>query len=165
MEFCECHLSGLDGTVVSLFPVQNEGNAAWSELLVTVGAPERLTYHAGWAFMARYAQHVSSMLQEVTVTGAYQCLHMEEYDHQVEAKTRLIKDIQKGNRELLQQNHHLEMHVKELNDELMRTYRSRDVKTDLLDDTRTQLQYAQDKLTVTQNYVHHLKEELDNRDE
>jgi hypothetical protein len=97
MEFCECHLSGLDGIVVALFPVQNEGNAAWSELLVTVGAPERLTYHAGWAFTAHYAQHVSSMLQ-VTVTGAYQCLHMEEYDHQVEAKTRLIKDIQKGNR-------------------------------------------------------------------
>jgi chromosome segregation ATPase len=25
----------------------------------------------GWAFMARYAQHMSSMFQEVTTTGAY----------------------------------------------------------------------------------------------
>jgi chromosome segregation ATPase len=77
------------------------------------------------------------MLQEVTVTGTYQHRRMEEYDHQVDAKTHLIKDIQKENRELLQQNHHLEMRVKELNDELMRTYHSRDVKTDLLDDART----------------------------
>jgi septal ring factor EnvC (AmiA/AmiB activator) len=74
------------------------------------------------------------MLQEVTPTGTYQRLRLEEYDHQVEAKTRLIKDIQKGNQELLQWNHRLEMRIKELNDELMRTYHSRDVKTDLLDD-------------------------------
>jgi chromosome segregation ATPase len=57
------------------------------------------------------------------------------------------------------------MHIKELNDELMRTYRNRDVKTDLLDDACTQLQHAQDKLTVAQNYVHHLKDELHERDE
>jgi hypothetical protein len=40
---------------------------------------------------------MSSMLQEVTVTGAYQRLCLEEYDHQVFAKNRLIKDIQKDN--------------------------------------------------------------------
>jgi chromosome segregation ATPase len=40
------------------------------------------------------------------------------------------------------------MRVKELNDELMRTYRSRDVKADDLDDTRTQLQHARDELTA-----------------
>jgi hypothetical protein len=137
MEFCERHLSGLDSTAVALFPIRNEGSVAWSEHLVAVGAPERPTYHTGWAFTARYTQHVSSMLQEVTVTGTYQHRRMEEYDHQVDAKTHLIKDIQKENRELLQQNHHLEMRVKELNDELMRTYHSRDVKTDLLDDART----------------------------
>jgi cell division protein FtsB len=55
----------------------------------------------------------------------------------VSAKNRLIKDIQKGNRELLQENHHLEACIKELNDELMRTYRSRDVKSDFLNDTLT----------------------------
>jgi hypothetical protein len=70
-----------------------------------------------------------------------------------------------GNRELLQQNHRLEMHVKELNDELMRMYHSCDVKTDLLDDAHTWLQYAQDELTVAQNYVHHLEDELHERDE
>jgi hypothetical protein len=26
MEFCEHHLSGLTGTAIALFPVQNEGN-------------------------------------------------------------------------------------------------------------------------------------------
>jgi hypothetical protein len=41
------------------------------------------------------------MFQEVAATGTYQCLRLEEYDHQVSAKNRLIKDIQKGNRELL----------------------------------------------------------------
>jgi chromosome segregation ATPase len=34
------------------------------------------------------------MFQEVAVTSAYQRLWLEEYDHQVSAKNRLIKDIQ-----------------------------------------------------------------------
>jgi hypothetical protein len=55
----------------------------------------------------------------------------------VKAKNHAIKSIQKGNRELLQKNARLETHVKELNNELMRTYRSHDFNTDLLDDTRT----------------------------
>jgi hypothetical protein len=66
MEFCECHLPGLVGTVVGMFPIQNEGNAAWSERLAAVGDPERQTYHMGWAFTTRYTQHMSSMLQEAT---------------------------------------------------------------------------------------------------
>jgi hypothetical protein len=40
------------------------------------------------------------------VTDAYQRLRLEEYGHQVSAKNCLIKDIQNGNRELLQENHH-----------------------------------------------------------
>jgi hypothetical protein len=138
-EFCERHLSSLVGTAVALFLVQNDGNTAWSERLAAVGDPERPTHHAGWAFTARYVHHMSSMFQEVMATSAYQRLRLEEYDHQVSAKNNLIKDIQKGNRELLQENHHLEACVKELNDELMRTYRSCDFKTDLLDDARTWL--------------------------
>jgi chromosome segregation ATPase len=82
------------------------------------------------------------MFQEVVATGAYQRLRLEEYDHQVSAKNCLIKDIQKGNRELHQENHHLEARVKELNAELMKTYRSRDVKSDFLDDARTWLKNA-----------------------
>jgi hypothetical protein len=70
--------------------------------VAAVGDPEHPTYHTGWAFTAHYAQHVSSMLQEVTAPGAYQRLCLEEYNHQVFAKNLLIKDIQKGNRELLQ---------------------------------------------------------------
>jgi peptidoglycan hydrolase CwlO-like protein len=46
----------------------------------------------------------------------------------------------------------------------MRTYRSRDFKIDNLDDTVTRLQHAQDELTTTQSYVHHLKTELHERD-
>jgi hypothetical protein len=136
-EFCERHLSGLTSTAIALFPVQNEGNMAWSERLDAVGDLERSTYHAGCAFTTHYAQHMSSMFQEVMVTGAYQRLRLEEYDHQVSAKNRLIKDIQKGNRELLQENHRLEARVKELNNELMRTYHNRDVKSDFLDDAHT----------------------------
>jgi hypothetical protein len=79
------------------------------------------------------------MFQEVIATGAYQCLCMEEYDHQVSAKNRLIKDIQKGNRELFQENLRLEACIKEWNDKMMRTYRSCDVKLDYLDNARTQL--------------------------
>jgi predicted nucleic acid-binding Zn-ribbon protein len=48
---------------------------------------------------------------------------------------------------------------------LMRTYRSRDFKTDDLDDTRIRLQHAQDELTAVQSYIHHLKTELHERDE
>jgi hypothetical protein len=84
MEFCECHLPGLFDTIVALLPIQNEGNAVWSERLVAIGDPERETYHTGWAFIARYAQHVSSLLQEVTVTGAFQRLRLEEYDNRVQ---------------------------------------------------------------------------------
>jgi hypothetical protein len=142
MEFCEHHLLGLVGTTIALFPIQNEGNISWSECLAAVGDPERPTYHVGWAFTTCYAQHMSSMFQEVTATGAYQCLCLEEYNHQVSVKNCLIKDIQKGNRELLQENHCLEACVKELNDELMKTYCSRDFKTDLHDDARTRLQHA-----------------------
>jgi septal ring factor EnvC (AmiA/AmiB activator) len=110
-EFCERHLSVLGDTAIALIPVQN-GNAVW-------------------------CKHVSSLLQEVTATGAHLRLRLEECAGQVKAKNRVVKDIQKGNRELLQKNTRLETRIWELNDELMRTYRSRDFKTDDLDDTRT----------------------------
>jgi chromosome segregation ATPase len=83
----------------------------------------------------------------------------------VSAKNCLIKDIQKGNRELFQENHRLEACVKELNDELMRTYRSHDMKSDFLDDARIQLKNAQDELVATQGYIQDLETELHERDE
>jgi chromosome segregation ATPase len=46
----------------------------------------------------------------------------------------------------------------------MRMYHSHDVNSDFLDDARTQVQHAQDELTVAQNYVHHLELELHERD-
>jgi hypothetical protein len=164
-KFYERHLSGLADTAITLLPVQNEGNMAWSERLAAVGDPERSTYHAGWAFTSRYAQHMSSMYQEVAMSRAYQRLRLEEYDHQVSAKNHLIKDIQKGNHELLQENHCLEARVKELNDELMRTYHTYDMKSDFLDDARTRLKNTQDELVAAQGYIHHLEIELHERDE
>jgi septal ring factor EnvC (AmiA/AmiB activator) len=107
---------------------------------------------------------VSSLLQEVTATGAHLRLHLEECTGQVKAKNRVVKDIQKGNREFLQKNICLETHISKLNDELMRTYRSRDFKTNDLDDTRTRLQHTQDELVAAQSYVHHLETELHERD-
>jgi chromosome segregation ATPase len=100
-----------------------------------------------------------------TTTGAYQLIRLEEYDHQVSAENHLIKDIQKGNHELLQENHRLEALIKELNDELMKAYRSHDVKSDFLDDARTWLKNTQDELVATQGYIHHLETELHERDE
>jgi hypothetical protein len=47
----------------------------------------------------------------------------------------------------------------------MRTYRSRDFKTNKLDDTHTRLQHAQDELTTAQSYIHRLETELHERDE
>jgi hypothetical protein len=145
-EFCERHLPILDDTAIALLPVRNEGNTVWSERVAAISDVELPTHHAGWALTARYAQHVSSLLQEVIVTGAHLCLRLEECADQVRAKNRVVKDIQKGNRELLQKNACLETRIRELSDELMRTYRSRDFKTDDLDDTRTRLQHAQDEL-------------------
>jgi septal ring factor EnvC (AmiA/AmiB activator) len=66
----------------------------------------------------------------------------------LKAKNHVVKDIQEGNRELLQKNARLETRIRELNVELMRTYRSHDFKTDDLDDTRTGLQHAQDELPL-----------------
>jgi chromosome segregation ATPase len=97
--------------------------------------------------------------------GGHLRLRLEEFAGQMKAKNHTIKDIQKGNCELLQKNARLETHVKELNDELMRTYRSCDIKADDLDDMHTWLQHAQDKLTVAQSYVHHLETKLHERDE
>jgi chromosome segregation ATPase len=83
----------------------------------------------------------------------------------VSAKNHLIKDTQKGNRELLQENHHLEARVKEMNDELMRTYHSLNVKLNFLDDARTWLKNTQDELVAAQGYIYHLKTQLHERDE
>jgi peptidoglycan hydrolase CwlO-like protein len=47
----------------------------------------------------------------------------------------------------------------------MRTYRSRDFKTNDLDDTHTRLQHTQDELTAAQSYVHHLEPKLHKTDE
>jgi chromosome segregation ATPase len=137
----------------------------WSEHVAAVGDPDLPTHHAGWALIARYTQHVSSLLQEATATGAHMRLCIEEYADQVKAQNRVVKDIQKGNWERLQNNACLETRIRELNDELMRTYHGRDFKADDLDVTRTRLQHAQDELTATQSYVHHLETELHERDE
>jgi chromosome segregation ATPase len=83
----------------------------------------------------------------------------------VKAKNCVIKDIQKGNRELLQKNAWLETRIRELSDELMRTYRNRDFKTDDLDDTSTRLQHARDELVAAQSYIHHHETELHERGE
>jgi hypothetical protein len=96
-EFCEHHLPVLGDTAIALLPIQNEGNTVWSERVTTIGDPELLTHHAGWSLTVRYAQHVSSLIQEVTATGTDLCLHLEECADQVKAKNHVIKDIQKGN--------------------------------------------------------------------
>jgi hypothetical protein len=164
-KFCERHLPVLSDTAIALLPVWNEGNAVWSEHVSAVGDPELPAHHAGWVLTARYVQRVSSLLQEVTAMGAHLCLLLEEYADQVKAQNRVVGDIQKGNRELLQKNTCLETRIRELNDELMRTYRSCDFKADDLDDTRTRLQHAQDELIATQSYVHHLETEMYEIDE
>jgi hypothetical protein len=151
MEFYECHLPFLGDISIALLPVRNEGNVVWSERVVAIGYPELPAHHVSWALTARYSQHVSSLLQEVTTTGTHLCLHLEECTGQVKAKNCAIKDIQKDNRELLQKNAHLEMCIKELNDKLMRAYHSHDFKTDDVDDTHTWLQHAQDELIATQS--------------
>jgi hypothetical protein len=164
-EFCECHLPVLGDTIIALLPIQNEGNTVWSGCVAAVGDPELPTDHVGWAPTARYSQHMSSLLQEVTATGAHLHLFLEECTGQVKAKNRAVKDIQKGNWELFQKNAHLETRNRELNNELMRTYRNRDFKADELDDTCTRLQHAQDELTAAQSYIHHFETELHERDE
>jgi hypothetical protein len=133
-EFCERHLQVLDDTVIVFLPIQNEGNTVWSERVATIGDSEFSTHHAGWALTTRYSQHVSSLLQKVIATGAHLCPCLEEYVGQMKAKNCAIKGIQNGNRELFQKNARLETRVKEPNNELMRTYRSRIFKTDDLDD-------------------------------
>jgi hypothetical protein len=65
----------------------------WSECVAAIGDPELLTHHAGWALTTSYAQHVSSLLQEATATGAHLRLRLEECAGQVKAKNRVIKDI------------------------------------------------------------------------
>jgi hypothetical protein len=92
-EFCEHHLPVLDNVAIALLPIQNEGNTVWSERVDAVGDPEFLTHHVGWALMACYAQHVSSLLQKATVMRAHLCLRLEEYASQVKAQNHVVKDI------------------------------------------------------------------------
>jgi hypothetical protein len=96
-EFCERHLPVLGDTTIVLLPVRNEGNAVCSECVAAIGDPELPTHHAGWALTARYAQHVSSLLQEAMATGAHLRLRLEECIGQVKAENRIVKDIQEGN--------------------------------------------------------------------
>jgi hypothetical protein len=96
-EFCERHLPVLGDTAIALLPIRNEGNAVWGERVTAISDPEFPTHHAGWALTARYAQHVSSLLQEVTTTDAHLRLRLEECADQVKAKNHVVKDIQKGN--------------------------------------------------------------------
>jgi hypothetical protein len=84
-EFYERHLPILGDTAIALLPVQNEGNAVWSERVAAVGDPELPTHHAGWALMAHYSQHVSCLLQEATAMGTHLRLCLEEYACQVKA--------------------------------------------------------------------------------
>jgi hypothetical protein len=165
MEFCERHLPVLGDTSIALLPIRNKGNVVWSERVAAISDPELPNHHVGWTLTARYKQHVSSLLQEVAAADAHLRLRLEECTGQVKAKNHAIKDIQKGNRELMQKNARLETRIRELNDELVRIYHSRDFKTDDLDDTRPRLQHAQDELTAAQSYVHHLETELHKRDE
>jgi septal ring factor EnvC (AmiA/AmiB activator) len=144
MEFCERHLLVLGDTAIALLSIQNGGNVVWSERVTAISDPKSSTHHAGWALTACYTQHVSSLLQEATATGAHLRLRLEECADQVKAKNRIVKDIQKGNWELLQKKARLKTRIRELSDELMRTYRSHDFKTNNLDDTHTQLQHTQD---------------------
>jgi hypothetical protein len=111
MEFCERHLLVLGDTALALLPIRNEANAVWSERVTAISDPEFPTHHAGWALTARYTQHVNSLLQEVTAMSAHLRLRLEECADQVMAKNRVIKDIQKGNRELLQKNARLETRI------------------------------------------------------
>jgi hypothetical protein len=71
MEFCERHLPVLGDTAIALLPVQDEGNVVWSERVAAAGDPELPTHHACWALIAHYSQHLRSLLQEVTTTGAH----------------------------------------------------------------------------------------------
>jgi hypothetical protein len=69
----------------------------WSGRVAAIGDPELPTHHTGWALTARYAPHMSSLLQEVTAMAAHLSLHLEECTSQVKAKNCVVKDIQKGN--------------------------------------------------------------------
>jgi hypothetical protein len=84
-EFCERHLPVLGDTAIALLPVRDEGNTVWSERVAAIGDPEFPTHHVGWALTACYAQHMSSMLQEVTAMGAHLRLRLEEHAGQVKA--------------------------------------------------------------------------------
>jgi DNA repair exonuclease SbcCD ATPase subunit len=55
IESCERHLSILDDTAIALLPIQNEGNAVWSERVAAVGDHELPTHHVSWALAARYS--------------------------------------------------------------------------------------------------------------
>jgi hypothetical protein len=77
-EFYERHLPVVGDIAISLIPVRNEGNVVWCERMTVIGDPVFPTHHAGWALTTRYAQHVSSLLQEVMAMGAHMCLHLKE---------------------------------------------------------------------------------------
>jgi predicted transcriptional regulator len=77
-EFYERHLPVLSDTIIALLPARNESNTVWGERVTAISDPDFPTHHAGWALTTLYAQHVSSLLQEVTGTGAHLHLRLEE---------------------------------------------------------------------------------------
>jgi DNA-binding transcriptional regulator GbsR (MarR family) len=81
----------------------------------------------------------------------------------VEAKDRLIDELRKANRELLQHAHFHERHIKELRDELLQTYRNLQDRSCSLDKTRTWLQQSHDEVQSTRHNAHYLEVELEQR--
>jgi hypothetical protein len=55
---CSQNLAATAGTPIPLYPIQDRSDPEWKARMDEVGIVFQVHYHSGWAYMARYAQHL-----------------------------------------------------------------------------------------------------------
>jgi hypothetical protein len=62
---CSQRLSDTAGMPISLYPIQDHSDPEWTAHMDEACNVFQNHYHAGWAYMARYAREVNSLKQEI----------------------------------------------------------------------------------------------------
>jgi hypothetical protein len=55
---CSQNLASTTGTPISLYPIQDRSDQEWNTRMDDVGNVFQVHYHSGWAYIAKYANHL-----------------------------------------------------------------------------------------------------------
>jgi hypothetical protein len=82
---CSQCLSDIAGMPIMLYPIQDHSNLEWKVCIDGACDIYQEHYHTGWAYMARYAQHMFKLPQDTHHTIVAQCIRLSAYAREVKA--------------------------------------------------------------------------------